>query len=346
MNNKGFSLIEALISMALLGIVGTGMLWLYVRSVRVYDAEHRTASMNQELRGAMATMATEISQAGSHPPASMNLTQDVTASLNPQTVTVSSTNGLNIGDWVYVDTGANEEFVQIVDIYRASGKIKAIFEEAHNNLAPVNLFAYPFPGIMIPDSQPEPNGQMFQGSLSFFGDINGDGTLQYVEYVIEPDPLNAPLGRVTRSITPIDKAGNPKNPPQVLLRNLVRGRFEVYCDDLGGITMAGIEMTVQSTEKDKPQTTTQFMKVSAPSVAARSALMHKMIEDGVPNYLPPTPPQVIGWCARHCDGWLNWWLGVKGIDTTGGFGSDRLTILQIDQTNGNGFQVYGPNIGL
>jgi hypothetical protein len=132
-------------------------------------------------------------------------------------------------------------------------------------------------------------------TLRFFGDINGDSTVQYVEYVYD-----AANSQITRSITPITQTN--RNQAVVLVQNVKTNsvQFTVNTDNLGIVTSAAISMTVKNSVKtgSQYQETALSSRISVPSAVAGSALMFENQRYGGVNYLPPTPSNVTTWASQ------------------------------------------------
>jgi hypothetical protein len=84
------------------------------------------------------TLTTVTSVTRSSIGAGITTTQSITGSQTAQTVTVSSTTGISIGDWLVVDQEVptntpNEEAVEVIGT--GAGTITAIFEDNHNTAA-------------------------------------------------------------------------------------------------------------------------------------------------------------------------------------------------------------------
>ncbi len=289
-NEHGFSLVELLVSMLVLIPVMGAAISLFSLGTEHHASEQSSVEATQEARAGLDMMSMEIAQAGSHGDRSTTTGAAISPSANPQTVAVASSAGLNAGDWVDVDTGANHELVEITAT--GSNTISAVFRRAHANGVPVRLFALPYPAGVIPPLGLGPNSSATVTTIRFFGDINGDSNLFYVEYSY--DSANA---QITRSMTPITQTS--KNPALPIVRNIVPGtvNFSLYTDNLGAVTSAAVKMTVRNTWKtgSKYQETALSTRVLIPSAVAASALMAELRTFGGVNRLPPTPPQITAW---------------------------------------------------
>lgn len=192
-------------------------------------------------------------------PPSTNTNSQPVASATAQAVTVNDVCQILPGDWVSFDTGQNYELVQVTatspgptstNCYNGAacshscvypntvgGTITGVFEQDHC-LSGSSGCTVPDPSSSSPQwppqaisyKQPYPCGLLWSASggqsddrtLLFFGDINGDGVLNYVVY-----SLYAPAGAATvtiggttytlytlyRSITPVTFAAGATNSP-------------------------------------------------------------------------------------------------------------------------------------
>lgn len=66
-NIRGFSLIEVMISLAIVSLVMAALIGVFVRSNQVYTQQNSTVALQQELRAAIEIMIMEIRMAGFNP---------------------------------------------------------------------------------------------------------------------------------------------------------------------------------------------------------------------------------------------------------------------------------------
>lgn len=287
--SQGFSLVELLVSIAVLTVVmGTafGALNGFSRS---YGSTMLKADMDSGARSAAESLTQEVAQAGSVPANPTQLAGAVVPSAVAQPVNISSTTGMFVGQNLLVDTGNSQELVTIKSIVSPTS-ITAIFGKPHN---------YP-PGAPVDASGVFPEGILAASTpnqLMLIGDMNGDGTLSYVEYDCNPNA--AGTGTLTRSITTLPAAA--KNPPTLLLQNLVTnpGALGNACFTIPPVIVnagfnfvpsVGLTLTTQSSTVD-PQSgafqtlTSSFMYLSPRNVLAGLDL----VQSGLINRLQPTP---------------------------------------------------------
>ncbi|MDM7997293.1 MAG: type II secretion system protein [Acidobacteriota bacterium] len=286
----GFTMTELLISIVILIPIMGAAVSLFSTGAEQQASEQNSIDANQEARSALQMMSTEIAQAGSHGDVSTVTTGSVSASSSAQALSVASTAGLTVGDWVDVDYGADHEMVQITAI--GNNSISGVFRTGHTSGKPVRLFAMPFTSGVIPPAGMAASTSSAVTTLRFFGDINSDATLQYVEY--NYDSAN---NQITRSITPVTQSN--KNAALPLIRNLKPNsvQFRLNTDAHGIVTSVNLAFTVQGTWKTagQVQETELSTKVLIPSAVASSALLYEVRRYGGIDRFPPTPAQVTTW---------------------------------------------------
>ncbi len=206
-SEAGFSLVELMISMALLMIIAGATISAMNSSQKRYRQSEAERALHQQMRGAIDQITQEISEAGLVP-TGMELISGVTAGAvttagfttqiptltvawatgGAQSITVSSVAGLFINENIWVGTGANAEAVTIGSI-NTSTKVITLNTTAPNTSGLSSpsghaIGAPVFPRGIFPAGVLVPNAT--QGStnstLRLFGDINNDGVLNLVQY--------------------------------------------------------------------------------------------------------------------------------------------------------------------
>jgi prepilin-type N-terminal cleavage/methylation domain-containing protein len=277
----GFSLLEMMASIVILLVIVGGLVSLLSFFQQSYARTEVKSDMYENVRGAAELMEQEIGQAGlvNLPSPGPTLSAGITANAAAQTVNVSSTTSMFVGEQLLVDAGAsNEELVTLAGVN--AGDITAIFSKSHATGASLNVLGV-FPnGIVAPGmtdgstSVTEPGVSV----LNLFGDINGDGSLVYVRYTC--DTSKTP-GTLTRSVTTITPGVDTIGPSQTVLSTLVPNPggtpcFQYTTSTAGGdtfVTNVGITLSVQTTRPD-PQTgqyatmTKSFLNFSPRNVSA------------------------------------------------------------------------------
>jgi prepilin-type N-terminal cleavage/methylation domain-containing protein len=296
--NSGFSLLEVMVCLLiLLPIMGAAVQFFSV-GINQHTTEQSSIDMNQEARSGFEMMIAELAQAGSHDAtgAASAVTTGTIAvpSTTPQPLTVSSTAGITAGDYIFVDSGASQEYVEVTAV--SSTAVTAEFRTQHSIVGvPVRLFALPYTGGVITAANPGRNTAIAVNAIKFFGDINGDGNLSYGEYAYHVN--NDGTAQITRSMTPLTQGA--KNAAQPIISRIKPGsvQFILYTDNQQIVTSIDIQMTVEDTVMtgNKRQEVTLSSRVVIPSAIAASALFNQNQIYGGVNMIPPTPSQVIAW---------------------------------------------------
>lgn len=293
-SQDGFSLLEMMVSILILIPVMAAALSLFSVGIRQQATEQTSVDANQEARSALEMMSTEIAQAGSHGDRETTTTSPVSPSTNSQEISVADSAGFTVGDFVDVDTGASMETVQLTAV--GNGTLSAVFRTAHASGVPVRLFALPFAGGIIPPAGMGADSAATVTTLRFFGDINGNSNILYVEY--DYDSANE---QITRSMTPVSQS--TKNAALPIVRNIKPGTvdFTLYTDGMGIVTSAALKMTVQNTWKSgtKHEETELSTRVLIPSAVAAASLLDELNTYGGVNRFPPTPSRVTAWASQY-----------------------------------------------
>jgi hypothetical protein len=104
--------------------------------------------------------------------------------------------GMFVGENLLVDTGASQELVTVTAL--GTGAFTANFVGAHNAGVPVTAYGVFYRGV-LPSSD--------WTNLKIFGDLNGDGTLEYVLYTCD-----FARGELRRAFVAIPPSGVPVAP--------------------------------------------------------------------------------------------------------------------------------------
>jgi prepilin-type N-terminal cleavage/methylation domain-containing protein len=268
-NDAGFTLIELMISVGILMTISALMMRGTLDMSNLNTKQSNLSEMHAGIRNATALLQQEVGQAG--------------RLAFPAAVTVAA--AIPIGDqWVVVApsvtsmfvgqklefigrnaTGDVEEIVTVTAVDAANSRIRAVFTGAYLAGARV-MPAGGFAEGVIPTTKV--NGST-ASVLKIVGDINGDGSIVYVEYTC--DWVG---GRLYRNMMPYDAGAKPPLAvEQVLLDNLLPnppdpGGIARPCFTYDQRTIYGntyvinvaIMTTVRTDEVDK--TTGQFQTVT------------------------------------------------------------------------------------
>ena len=257
--NRGFTLIELMISTAILLVIGGAAFSLLIQGQKSFTSTSSRASMHGGVRSAAELMAQEISQAGVVNLPATTLSAAITAgagrtaSLSP----TSSSNSLFVGEKVMVDgaTGVAPELVTITAV--GSGTFTATFANAHPSGATVNAHGAFLNGIWSTSSG---------STLILVGDILGDGTLVQIQY-----DCDLTSGTLKRSVTPITPTASAINTSDTLVDNVVANPggtscFQYQTDSSSTYKIGvGLTITVQTKYVD-PLTRTQGATVTYPTM--------------------------------------------------------------------------------
>lgn len=224
----GFSLLEMMVAMVVLLAVAAIVMQAMLQMINVQGSLANRSEMHSSIRSATELLQQEIGQAGkaSLPtltaPLKYLMTTPVavppgSAPLVFTVIVTPATTGMFNGEYLVIDVGNDitlpgspdkQETVQISGL-SATG-FTATFSKSHAAGVPIILQGAFGTGVVPPD----PTTLTAQGTvlpagytgqtngstgavLKLYGDINGDGSMVYVEYVCAPDPAGE-----TSSATP------------------------------------------------------------------------------------------------------------------------------------------------
>jgi prepilin-type N-terminal cleavage/methylation domain-containing protein len=290
--SHGFSMVEVLVSVAILATVSGATLFIVNSFIQIYTSTTLKAEMHSGVRSATALLAQEIGQAGLVPftPTSLTAATTTTGSVIAR---VSSTGGMYLGQILQVDVGALQESVTATAVASATS-FTGSFSKLHA-IGAVVFASGAFPYGILSSSTAT--------SLQMFGDINADGTLLYVRY----DCDTTTNFRLSRSATQITGFG-PIAPATsaaavVLLDNLVANPGGTPCFQYGTTsvttsggtvyilyTALGLTISTQTSQKD-PRTqqfvteTKSFLNMNPRNILAAASLA----SNSMTAFLQPTP---------------------------------------------------------
>jgi prepilin-type N-terminal cleavage/methylation domain-containing protein len=311
-SEQGFSLIELLVATVVLLLVMSVVMTALRQSSQQQQTIWNRTEMHSGVRGATELMQQEVGQAGRvSTPIPITLSVPVTASvtcdeshpdLNVSTVTVNSVAGLwatagaTPSSYALVTTfdGSSRETVPLWSITAGPpAQISACFSFAHaagtllvvqggfgNGIIPPAPGVCPSPACSLAGFPGVPNGST--GTvLKMFGDINGDGSMVYVEYTC--DTVGGNLYRNAMAYDATAKKPLP-DPSLVLLGNIlpnpggtpcftyqVTSPITIQGQPLSFVLDVAITLTVQTQQVDpvtklKQQETKALLNVSPRNV--------------------------------------------------------------------------------
>jgi Tfp pilus assembly protein PilV len=203
LKSGGFSLLEALISLAILMIITATALGGMSRYQRNYHSSELQRTLHQQMRGALEQMAQEIGQAGMTASgiatnADTTVVNKITEVVDSQTFKLTNTTGIFKGQTIVIDyNGTKDENVKVATVNRTT------------NVITVSNMAYPhqvndpvyvqgiYPTGVLP---PNVTGKNYSDStkLKVYGDINADGTMDFVIYSCPSNASDTNPGKFER----------------------------------------------------------------------------------------------------------------------------------------------------
>lgn len=282
----------------LLIVAGTVMLGMIQMTKSEGSIMNRT-QMNTSVRSATELLEQEVGQAGRvGVPQPVSLTGNVAASSGPTTpgtVTVNSATSLFVGEKVQVDTGANREIVTLTGVNPVGNTISGVFAMAHVSTAPVLVEGSFASGIVPPSFASGSTATV----LKLYGDINGDGILQYVEYTCD-----TASGNFYRNVVPLTAGAKPAlNPSMVLINNIQPNPGGTPCftyqektvknSPVNAVINVGITLTVQSQYADPQSGQVVTESKALLNVAPRNVFYAwQMANANVSDRIQPMPPTI------------------------------------------------------
>jgi prepilin-type N-terminal cleavage/methylation domain-containing protein len=248
-SEAGFTLVEMLVATGLLLVISSIVTSALLQMTNHQQTIWNRTEMHSGVRGATELLQQEVGQAGriTLPGATgaVILTQPIAlpppgtvcAPGVPVPATVSSTLGMFVGEWLTTLDGDAAETVAIASITSAT-TITACFTQQHNaNTTSLRALGGFSSGIVAPSLA---NGST-ANRLKLYGDVNGDGTMVYIEYYCDNgDPgTNGTFNLYRNVVQPFVPFGTPAvvKPPvdssMVLLGNIHPNPL-----DAGGVARA------------------------------------------------------------------------------------------------------------
>ena len=245
---QGFSLLEMLASVVIITLLMSAVFTFTYQMQKRFQGNAVKTESNQAARAALELVTQEIGQAGynAHYYPHKTSSANITANADPQCLTLNNIDGINVGDWLQIDTGVNNEIVQAVGVTgklppnppyttvvctsAGANQIYAVLQMTHNGSGtpfPVISYKMPYPAGIL-----QGTGTSSDQTLEFFGDINNDGVIRYVVYSLTPTTSPATtvsvggatytLYNLRRSITPVTfTAGAVNDPSSPLVQNVL-----------------------------------------------------------------------------------------------------------------------------
>ncbi len=189
---RGFSIVELMISIAILTVLMGAMMTFMGMLQQRYTQQQRSAGMGQTGKTAMELLSIDVGQAGFFTGRTATASAPV-ATIGTATPVVldggTFANGIYQGSVLVADVGRDSEAVRVVSVDHGTNTVQAVFKMTHLT-APVmfRLSEVPYSsGILPPVTD---SGGTFAvattgsnaNTLKVMGDFRGDRTLRYVEY--------------------------------------------------------------------------------------------------------------------------------------------------------------------
>lgn len=291
--DAGFSLPELLVSTLVLSVVIGVATQLLLQSVNGQRTTWNRTQMHSSVRGAIELLQQEVGQAGLVAlPGPVTLSAAVT--IGVQTIPVSSTAGMFVGELLLIDTGALQETVAVTAIDTSSNSITGTFAQIHAAGAPVAVVGGFSHGIVPPSLANGSTGT----ALKLFGDVNSNGQMVYVEYTC--DTVNR---RLSRNMVPWDATSKPAwTPAMVLLSNVVANPggspcFSYQTEVVAGntyVTAVAITLSVQTQDIDPVTRQFQVETKTLLNVSPRNVFhAWQMASMQETNRIQPMPPSIL-----------------------------------------------------
>lgn len=296
----GFTLMEMLVSMAVLLIVSNLVFTGVLRLTNVNRSVHNRSEMHSGVRNATELLQQEVGQAGriSLPEP---VTLDAAAPVGFATVAVSSAEGMFPGEFLVVGVGALQETVAVTAVNTAANPqtITATFANAHPDDTPVMVFGGFASGIVPTTVANGSSGTV----LKIFGDVNGTGEMHYVEYTCD-----LVEGNLYRNAMEFDAAVKPPlTVGHVLLDNVRANPDGTPCFTYQQQTVAAVAFVVQvaitlTVETEDPDPITGLFQTETKAllnVAPRNVFhVWQLASLAIGNRVQPMPPTVAALLAN------------------------------------------------
>jgi hypothetical protein len=289
----GFSLIELTLATGVLMLIAAAASTALMKMTSSQQTIWNRTEMHSGVRGTTELMQQEIGQAGSIPLPSPNAFTGAVA-VGPATVGLTSVTNVFVGEQLTVDGGPNAETVTVTAVNTIANTITATFTLPHAAGTAVNVFGGFAAGI-VPTN-------LANGStatvLKLLGDVNGDGTLIYIEYT-----CNTAAGVLYRNAMAWNAGAKPAlTNSQILISNILPNPGGTACftyqqQTIGlntYVTDVAVTLTVQTQAQDPITRQFQTETKALLNVSPRNVFnVWQMASSGLVNRVQPIPPQVV-----------------------------------------------------
>lgn len=304
-SDAGFSLIELIVAIAIFLVVSGSVLDGLMNVSRASATIANRSQMHAGVRNATELLQQEVGQAGRVAlPNRIRLADGVAG--GTQTValqaidtagnvlsSVSAVKGMFVGEKLVIGTGSQEETVTVTGVNTSTKAITAAFANTHALHEPVQVYGGFASGVLPANMTNGSTGSV----LKMFGDVNGDGNLEYVEYTCDTAGHN-----LYRRTMAFDAGTKPSlNAEQSLLNNVVPNPDGTPCFTYQQQTVSGttfvvdvaITLTVETPDPDPQTGAYQYETKGLLNVSPRNVFnVWQMAGLGISSRVQPMPPSV------------------------------------------------------
>ena len=291
--DQGFTLIELMVAVFVLMIVSGAVLKGVMDMSTLHNTIMNRTDMHSGVRNATQLLSQEVGQAGRVSlPAAVTLTLPTV--LGATVATVNSATDMFVGERLLVDAGDNSETVTITAI-AANVLTTTAMGFPHAAGVPISVTGG-FAAGVVPSTTA--NGSTAT-KLKIFGDVNGNGSMVYVEYWCD-----TASGRLYRNSTPFTAGVKPAyTTDMVLIDNILANPggtpcFTYQTQSAGGVdyvTDVAITLTVRTQNRDVNTNDFQTESKALLNVSPRNVFnVWQLAGLGVTNRVQPTPASVTG----------------------------------------------------
>jgi len=295
-SETGFSLLELMISLAVMMVVSSSVLAGLFRLTKASGTVSNRSEMHAGVRNATELLQQEVGQAGrvSLPNTPNPVTLGANVNAGGATVGVTSVASMFVGEQLVVDAGPTEETVTLTGVNKDTNQITTTFALPHNAAVPVQALGGFAAGVVPTTLASGSTGNV----LKIFGDINGDGRMVYVEY-----RCDTASGNLYRQSLAFDAVAKPaRTAADALLNNIAVNPDGTDCFTYQQRTINGttfvidvaITLTVKTAQKDPITGLFQTETKALLNVSPRNVFnVWQLAGLGVNDRVQPTPASVL-----------------------------------------------------
>jgi prepilin-type N-terminal cleavage/methylation domain-containing protein len=315
-DERGFTMIESLVALTILLVVMGAVMGNMIQFSKTQSTVWNRANMHDAVRSATELLQQEVGQAGR---AALRTGVTLSSDVAVGAATVNDpSSSIFVGENLVIDAGENQETVTVTAVNAASTPhtFTATYQLAHTLGAPVTVQGGFASGVVPACTQAGVSipCQVYVGSntspttlttvtastgsvLKLYGDINGNNSMVYVEYVCD-----TAAGTLYRNMMAFDATGKPSpNPSQVLLSNLLQNPGGTPCFTYEQKTVynttyvvnVAISLTTRTQSRDRVTRQFQTETKALLNVAPRNVFdAWLLVSMGSSNRVQPMPPSV------------------------------------------------------